>query len=81
MTVERVSLVDFAKNAGYRTGPAAWITTIPEFDAIVDAWNSGAVSLYVIREWLIAECGYSPDEATQPRIKWIATHHRRPKHG
>lgn len=66
--VEKVSLVEFAKaNPQYTTGTTAWITMLPEWEAIRDAWVTGAATGTQIREWLIKECGYPESEVTYAR--------------
>ena len=63
------SLGEFAvANPPTSTGTVAWITTIPEWPEILEAWQAGNVTQAQVRQWLIEERGYSPDFATRNRI-------------
>mgnify|MGYP003328696446 FL=1 len=66
----RKSLTDYAKSETIRTGPTAWVETIPEWPEVLDAYRSG-VRMSVIRRWLINECGYEEDVATYQRVSHL----------
>ncbi len=62
----KVSLTEFAdKHPRYRR--ESWITTLPEWPAILEAWQTGTVNSTQIREWLVRECGYPADQVTYSR--------------
>jgi hypothetical protein len=66
------SLSDFAVEIGrIKSGPQAWIEMIPEWDTVLEGWNSG-IPQTVIQRWLIEECGYSREEATRQRIAHLS---------
>lgn len=77
------SLKDFAANAKGQsgsTGPQAWLETIPEWEAIKDAWlgtDGDPVPLSVIVKWLVQECGYSPKVATIGRVSVLKVRYPR----
>jgi len=66
------SLQDFAKDNPTKVGPSAWITTIPEWPEIVEAYKSG-VRLTVIRRWLVEERGYPDAQVTYQRVSHLAS--------
>lgn len=62
------SLQEFA--AGLRRTLKCWACAIPETEEINQGRRDG-IQIPRIREWLIREKGYSPDEATLHKL----THH------
>jgi hypothetical protein len=80
--VAKVSLIEFAKaNPQHPTGVVAWITTIPEWPVIHEAWTSGTVRQSHVRNWLIEECGYAPEVATRNRIAHLSRQYPRTNNG
>lgn len=70
--VGKMSLQDFATaHPGPGNGPHAWLTTIPEFETICQAWQSGAATQPQIRDWLIEVQGYSAQDCTPSKIAWL----------
>jgi len=63
-----------------RTGVQPWITTIPEWDTVLEGWNAG-LRLVTIRRWLIEECGYSPEIATRQRVDYLSKQYPRRSDG
>ena len=68
--MSRKSLNDYAKTDVSRTGPTAWIETIPEWPEVLDAYRAG-MSMAVIRRWLVNECGYDEQVATYQRVSHL----------
>lgn len=76
MTTERKPLVDFANEMPTRVGPLPWLETIPEWDEVLTGWRSGLTQSQ-IREWLIVECGYTPEQVTPSRMAHLSKKHKR----
>ena len=83
MTEPRVSLSDYAAtNPDTTAGPIAWLPSLPEWEAIRTAWESGTVSATQIRGWLINECGYPTTVATYARVGgYLSKHYPRRVNG
>tara|TARA_R110000868_G_scaffold78514_8_gene224016 strand:+ start:511 stop:753 length:243 start_codon:yes stop_codon:yes gene_type:complete len=78
----KASLTDFAlANPPASTGYEAWITTIPEWEEILTAWQSGTVAAAQIRRWLIEERGYSHELATRNKVAHLSKHFPRTRRG
>jgi hypothetical protein len=79
----RVTLSDYvAAHPTSPTGPRAWLTTLPEWPTILEAWESGIATAGQIRGWLINECGYSPLEVTFAKVGgYLTKHHPRRVNG
>ncbi len=64
----RKSLAEYSKShPTNQGGRICWACTIPQTQEINEARRSG-VSLAVIRQWLLDECGYDEDVATHGRM-------------
>lgn len=83
MTRPRVSLNDYATtNPDTCPGPLAWLPSLPEWEAILTAWETGTASATQIRGWLINECGYPATTATYARVGgYLSKHHPRRVNG
>jgi hypothetical protein len=78
----KASLTDYAlANPPASTGYEAWITTIPEWEEIRIAWESGTVSASQIRRWLIEERGYPHELATRNKIAHLSKQFPRTRRG
>lgn len=79
MSNARVSLADYARtNPDKPSGPAAWLPTLPEWPAILTAWDNGTATASQIRSWLIHECNYPTAAATYARVAgYLYKHHPR----
>lgn len=76
----RMSLAEYvAANPPSQLG--AWLPSIPEFDAIKEAWLAGTVTQTQIRRWLLDECGYDENVATVARIAWLSKYQSRRARG
>jgi hypothetical protein len=89
----RATLEEF--DATRRTARECWICNIPERETIDAQWRKDqvvrkravnrrlGVSTRRMIEWLIDEHGYSPDEATHPKLKnhFDRRHHEGGAHG
>ena len=51
----------------------AWITTLPEYDQILDYWVGGG-TIETIRNWLVHKRGYPRSEVTFNRVRWLKEH-------
>ena len=75
---KKTPLAEYARGTRKMT-PGNWITTIPEWPEVLEAYQSG-ISQPTIRRWLIDECGYDPTECTSARLNWLSrAHQRRPR--
>lgn len=64
--MKKVSLTEFvAANPRYQK--AAWITSLDEWPAILEAWQTGTANGAQIRRWLVEECGYPEADVTYAR--------------
>lgn len=77
---KRLTLGDWLKaHQGATGGPAAWITTIPEFDECVAAWKAGVHGGRILA-WLqdpVEGPGY--EDATPARVEWLRVNVKRDK--
>jgi hypothetical protein len=77
---KRSSLVAYADANPVKTpGKAAWITTIPEFVEVQEAYLAGVAPITIVR-WLtdapdakpVGGCGYSKEDASLNRVRrWL----------
>jgi hypothetical protein len=83
MTKARVSLSDYAAtHTTSAAGPTAWLPSLPEWDAILHAWETNTASGAQIRSWLIHECGYPMETVTHARVAgYLSKHHPRRTNG
>jgi len=82
MVESRPTLNEFAAQIGKnQPGSQAWLTSIPEWPEIVEAWKSGAVDQSQIRCYLIEVCGYAPEQATRARIAHLSKQYPRSHRG
>lgn len=83
MTRARTSLGDYiATNPASAAGPRAWLPSLPEWDAILSAWNDGTATGAQIRGWLIHECGYPLAQVTHARVAgYLSKHYPRRTNG
>lgn len=71
------SLVAYAEaNPRYAT-TVAWITTIPEWPEILEAWESGKVNQAQICDWLVEHRGYEKAVVTRARVAYLSKVHPR----
>lgn len=78
----KLSLDEFAvANPPATTGYEAWITTIPEWPEIRDAWQAGKVTQAQIRQWLVEERGYPHELATRNRVAYLSKQYPRARRG
>ena len=69
------SLSEFAAaDSGPNRGMSPWLEGLPEWPEILAAWKSG-VKQYQIRNWLISERGYPPNQATRSRVAYLSRNH------
>ena len=67
------SLAEFAsENTRYPNGATAWITTIPEWPEILEAWQSGQVNQGQILDWLVQIRGYDAEKVTRSKIAHLS---------
>lgn len=77
----RLSLTEWAAQNPHHSPAVAWLPSIPEFDAVKEAWLSGTVTQNQIRRWLIEECGYDEDTVTVARVAWLSKYQSRRARG
>jgi hypothetical protein len=73
MAGKRKTLAEFAAERPGGTGSVPWITTIPEFEECVAAFQAG-VRQAIIRHWLRDECGYGT-KATENTVDGYLRRH------
>lgn len=61
-----------AENPRYPQQGTAWITTIPEWPEILEAWQSGTVNQGQILDWLVETRGYDKELVTRARIAHLS---------
>ena len=72
MTDAPQSLTDFAAENPRYSNSEAWITTLPEWPEILEAWQAGKVNQGQIHDWLIQEKGYPKAQVTRAKIAHLS---------
>lgn len=81
MTAKKTLLEFAAENPRHPAEGIAWITTIPEWPEILEAWQSGKVNQGQILDWLVDARGYDKDVVTRAKIAHLSKVYPRRRRG